>query len=99
MFRDKEVDSQSFMIKFQHLKRKLDEKEVVQLDSHYHQELQVYIKRIYEKTCQNEQFDDTQFNNIRDAEMSNLNRLQKLKNGASYKKEKHKSKHQNEEWN
>jgi len=99
MLRDKEVDSQIFMVKFRELKRKLDEKEIVRLDSHYHQELQVYIQRIYEQTCQKEQFDDIQFNNIRDAEMSNLNRLQKLKNGASYKKEKHKSKHQNEEWN
>jgi len=30
--------------------------------------------------------------------MSNLNRLQKLKNGTSYKKDKHKSKSQNEDW-
>ena len=35
---------------------------------------------------------------MRDAEMSNLNRLQKLKNGTSYKKDKHKAKRQNEDW-
>ena len=43
-------------------------------------------------------FTDKEFSDIREAEMSNLNRLQKLKNGTSYKKDKHKSKHQNEDW-
>jgi hypothetical protein len=45
-----------------------------------------------------ELFDDKKFNDLRDAEMSNLNRLQKLKNGTSYKKDKHKSKREQEDW-
>jgi hypothetical protein len=49
-------------------------------------------------TCVTETFDNKQFNDLRDAEMSNLNRLQKLKNGTSYKKDKHKSKRQEEDW-
>ncbi len=52
----------------------------------------------YEKTCLAEVFTDKEFSDMRDAEMSNLNRLQKLKNGTSYKKDKHKSKRQNEDW-
>jgi hypothetical protein len=50
------------------------------------------------QTCGREDFDDKILEDIREAEMSNLNRLQKLKNGTSYKKDKHKSKHKNEDW-
>jgi len=43
-------------------------------------------------------FDDERLSDIREAEMSNLNRLQKLKNASSYKKFKHKQQAQNEDW-
>ncbi len=98
MLRDENVCSQNFMVKFEALKKKFDEKEVVQLDSEYHQQLKDYIERLYTQTCAVELFCDKSLNDIRDAEMSNLNRLQKLKNGTSYKKDKHKSKHKNEDW-
>ena len=98
MLRDENVCSQSFMVKFEQLKKKFDEKAEVHLDSEYHQQLKVYIERLYQQTCSVELFCDKSFNNIREAEMSNLNRLQKLKNGTSYKKDKHKSKRQNEDW-
>ena len=98
MFRDDSVCSESFIKKFEQLKKKFDEKEVVQLDSEYHQQLKSYIERIYLQTCGVKEFTDKVFNDLRDAEMSNLNRLQKLKNGASYKKDKHRAKSQNEDW-
>ena len=98
MLRDENVCSQSFMVKFEELKKKFDEKAEVHLDSEYHQQLKIYIERLYLQTCSVELFCDKSFNDIRDAEMSNLNRLQKLKNGTSYKKDKHKSKHKNEDW-
>lgn len=98
MLRDENVCSQSFMVKFEELKKKFDEKVVVQLDSEYHQQLKAYIDRLYEQTCVAEDFSDKSLNDIRESEMSNLNRLQKLKNGTSYKKDKHKSKHKHEDW-
>jgi len=98
MLRDEDVCSQIFMVKFEELKKKFDEKEDVQLDSEYHQQLKEYIERLYQQTCSVELFTDKSFDDIRDAEMSNLNRLQKLKNGTSYKKDKHKSKHKHEDW-
>ncbi len=98
MLRDENVCSQKFMLKFKHLKKKLDKKEEIHLDSEYYQQLKIYIERLYRQTCTVEIFNDTEFNDMRDAEMSNLNRLQKLKNGISYKKDKHKSKRQNEDW-
>ena len=98
MLRDSHVQSQDFVLKFEQLKTKFDERVEVQLDSEYHRQLKVYILRLHRDTCSNEDFTDKIFDDIRDAEMSNLNRLQKLKNGTSYKKDKHKSKRQNEDW-
>lgn len=98
MFRDENVTAEDFVKKFVQLKSKFDEKAEVQLESEYHQQLKEYITRIYQSTCSAEEFTDKDFSDIREAEMSNLNRLQKLKNGNSYKKDKHKSKRQNEDW-
>jgi succinylarginine dihydrolase len=98
MFRDEKVFSQDFLVKFEQLKSKLDQRDEVHLDSEYHQKLKQYIDRLYRDTCHHEAFTDEVFDDIREAEMSNLNRLQKLKNAASYKKDKHKSKRQNEDW-
>lgn len=98
MFRDKNVTAEDFVTKFEQLKKKFDDKAEVQLESEFHQQLKEYIVRLYQETCLSETFGDKTFSDIREAEMSNLNRLQKLKNGTSYKKDKHKSKHRNEDW-
>ena len=97
MFRDENVSAEDFIRKFEQLKKKFDEKVEVQLESEYHQQLKAYIIRLYQETC-SANFTDEKFSDIREAEMSNLNRLQKLKNGTSYKKDKHKSKRHNEDW-
>ena len=98
MFRDEKVDAKAFQAKFTLLKKKFDEKSEIQLDSEYHHHLKAYIERLFQLTSGSETFDDKVLSDIREAEMSNLNRLQKLKNGNSYKKEKHRSKHKNEDW-
>lgn len=98
MFRDQNVGAEDFIQKFEQLKKRFDEKVEVKLESEYHQQLREYISRLYQETCLNHGFSDEKLSDIREAEMSNLNRLQKLKNGASYKKDKHKSKRQNEDW-
>ncbi len=98
MLRDERVSSQDFTVKFEQLKQKFDEREAVQLDSEYHRQMKQYIERLYEETCNNHAFDSVRMDEMREAEMSNLNRLQKLKNASSYKKEKHKAKGQNEDW-
>ena len=98
MYRDENILAQHFVPKLQELKKKLDERVEIRLDSEYHQQLKSYIVRIYRDTCMVEIFTDKEFDDIREIEMSNLNRLQKLKNGVSYKKEKHKSKSQNQDW-
>jgi hypothetical protein len=98
MFRDHQVLAEDFLSKFDQLKKKFDEKDEIHLESEYHQQLKEYISHMYAKTCLAEVFSDKDFEEMRDTQMSNLNRLQKLKNGTSYKKDKHKSKRQNEDW-
>jgi len=98
MFRDENIDARNFMVKFEELKKKFDKRVSVQLDSEYHQQLKSYIERLYRETCLTEEFTDKVLEDMREAEMSNLNRLQKLKNGTSYKKDKHKAKHKDEDW-
>ncbi|MEY3090308.1 MAG: hypothetical protein RL113_624 [Pseudomonadota bacterium] len=98
MFRDKAISAEQFKAKFMTLKEKFEEREEILLESEYHQMLKAYIFALYEKTCLDEAFGEKVFSDIREAQMSQLNRLQKLKNGTSYKKEKHKSKPQEEDW-
>ncbi len=93
MFRDEKTTQEQFLQKFEELKKKLDELVEIRLDSEYHYQLKEYIEKLYNE-CQHEfKFDD-----IRVANMTILNRLQKLKNGASYKKDKHKHKSKNQDW-
>jgi hypothetical protein len=90
MLRDTNTDANSFSIKLESMVKKLQEKEAIRLEGEYNQKLKEYILSIHEKTKNAEQFNDIILNELREAEMSNLNRLQKLKNKNSYKKEKHK---------
>jgi len=98
MLRDDKITVASFVVKFTQLKKKLDERVKIHLDSEYHNQLEAYLLRLYTQTCESYEFDEKKFIDIRDAEMSNLNRLQKLKNGTSYKKDKHKAQSRNEDW-
>ena len=98
MFRDVHMDAQSMIAKLDQLKKKLDEKTEVQLDSEYHRQLKIYIQKVYEQICISKEFNDGQLSEMREAHMTQLNRLQKLKNGISYKKEKHKAERHNQDW-
>ena len=93
MFRNEETSKEQFLNKFNELKKKLDEQVDVRLDSEYHHQMKAYIEKLYVE-CQHE----FKLNDIREANMTLLNRLQKLKNGTSYKKDKHKHKDKNQDW-
>ncbi len=93
MFRDEKTTQEQFLTKFTELKKKLDEQVSIQLDSEYHQQMKDYINRLNLEVESEFVLDD-----IREANMTLLNRLQKLKNGTSYKKDKHKHKEKNQDW-
>jgi len=93
MFRDEKTTQEQFLKKFKELTQKVDEQTEIQLNSEYHQQMKSYIERL-----KIELQTEFKLNDIREANMTLLNRLQKLKNGTSYKKDKHKHKRQNEDW-
>lgn len=93
MFRSEETTQEQFLQKFEELKKKLDEQPAVLLNSEYHEQMKAYIERLYQE-CQAE-FD---LNDICEINMTHLNRIQKLKNNTSYKKDKHKHKERYQDW-
>ncbi len=93
MFRDETTTQEQFLKKFNELKKKLDEQIEIQLNSEYHQQMKEYIERL-----DNELKAEFKLDDMRDANMTLLNRLQKLKNGTSYKKDKHRYKEKNQDW-
>jgi hypothetical protein len=101
MLRDEKVSPSIFCEKFKLLKDKLEklaDKNTAHLDSEYHRLMEEYIEHLYQETVLVDILSDEIFDEMREAETSNLNRLQKLKNSTSYKKEKHKSRNKNEDW-
>jgi len=98
MFRDTQISAVEFVEKFRRLKERLDATDPMPLGLEYYKELEIYIDRLYAQIMLGEVLDEGRLNDIREAEMSNLNRLQKLKNSNTYKKMKHKSKSKSEDW-
>jgi len=92
MLRDESITQEKFIARFGELKRAFDKLPQIDLYTSHHKEILEYIEAFY-KEVTSEAFI---LEDIRQAQMSNLNRLQKNKNNNSYKKEKHKK--QFKEW-
>ncbi|MBN2824977.1 MAG: hypothetical protein JXQ76_06630 [Campylobacterales bacterium] len=92
MLRDESTTQEQFINKFHELKRSLDKLPQIELYTSHHKDILDFINVFY-KEATGEGF---VFEDARQAQMSNLNRLQKIKNNNSYKKEKHKK--QFKEW-
>ncbi len=84
MFRDKTTTKEQLIDRFFVLKEKLDALWVVYLDAEYHMEMRKHIEKL-ENTLQA----DFDLEKIREVQMTQLNRLQKLKNKTNYKKDKY----------
>jgi len=97
LLRHEETTAEKFVAKFDEMMRQLSKLEKPRMDSEYMQQTQAYIERLHVDT-QSEGFDDTRYAEIHEAEMSNLNRLQKLKNKSTYKKDKHRHGERDQDW-
>jgi len=86
MLRDENTTQEKFINRFIELKTAFDKLPQIDLYTSHHKEILQFIESFY-KDIQSETFI---LEDIRQAQMSNLNRLQKNKNNNSYKKEKHK---------
>ncbi len=98
MFRNENITSGEFIEKFRELKEKFDLRDTMRLDSEYHQQLLLYIDTLYLLFNRDEVMSDREFDELREPQMTNLNRLQKLKNRVSYRKDKHKNQKRDEDW-
>jgi hypothetical protein len=83
MFRNEAIPKEIIKKKFGILKKKLDQLWNIYLDTEYHAETRKYIETLA-KTLQSSQ----DFEPLRDSQITQLNRLQKLKNSMNYKREK-----------
>jgi hypothetical protein len=97
LLRNEETTATQFAQKLHTLMEQLNALEKPRMDSEYMRQAQAYVERLYSDTLA-EGFGDEQYADIREAEMSNLNRLQKLKNKTTYKKEKHRHGEQDWDW-
>ena len=97
LLRHKETTAEMFAAKLDEMMQQLSRLEKPRMDSEYMQQIQTYIERLYRDT-RSERFDDIRYAEIHAAEMSNLNRLQKLKNKSRYKKEKHRHGERDQDW-
>jgi flagellar motor component MotA len=90
MFRDESVDAQKFIKRFSDLMKELESSGEIRVDSHYLKESKDYYTRLYAEFSDDD-FDDEYLNRSRKEQMSNLNRLQKLKNKKSYNRASNKN--------
>jgi len=90
LFRDESTNYDKFQKKFISLKKELDKLDEIRLDSEHSKKTKEYIDNLYNLTIKNENFNNDDFLDIKDNELSKLNRLQKLKNRTKYTKDKHK---------
>ncbi|MEA2029572.1 MAG: hypothetical protein U9N49_11440 [Campylobacterota bacterium] len=89
MLRDENTTQEKFINRFTELKTAFDKLPQVDIYTSHHKEILEYIENFY-KEITSEGFE---LENIRQIQMSNLNRLQKNRNSNSYKKVKHKKKY------
>jgi len=90
MFRDRGTTAQFFKNRFSDLLTCLESVKNVRVDSEYLIKTEAYIRKL-SRDIEAETFDDIQLDGMREMEMSNLNRLQKMKNSAGHKKPKHRN--------
>ena len=90
LFRDESTTYDKFKNRFKLLKSELNNLEEIRLNSEHSKKTKEYIENLYNLTINNPNFTDSDFLEIKDSELTKLNRLQKLKNKTKYSKEKYK---------
>ena len=91
LFRSEKTTLESYANKFKEVKKNLDKLDEIRLDGEYLKKIKEYIELLYQRTILNEEFSQEDFKNIKNIELTNLNRLQKMKNKTKYSKDKHKN--------
>jgi len=96
-FKNRSIDAKTIQKKFKELMSGFEKIEKIRLDTEYIRESQGYIDRV-NRVILDDSFDDDRLDEIRDKEVAELNRLQKMRNRAKYRKSKYISKTLNDGW-
>jgi uncharacterized membrane protein len=97
MFRDPGTGSEKFLKRFDELMERLDDLENIRLDSEYLRESEAHYRALHKKLHDTD-FDDRALDALREHGMSELNRLQKMKNRSAYRKEKYRNRPTRDGW-
>lgn len=97
MLRHSETSASEFRKRFSELMKILDSLDSIRLDSEYLKRSEEYYRKLFAQ-INSDSFDNKSLEDMREIQMSNLNRLQKMKNSSNYKKDKHKIKSRNDGW-
>ena len=97
LFRREETKADELLRRFDELMERLDGLETIRLDTEYLRESEEYYRRLH-RELHDSGFDQEMLQAIREGEMSRLNRLQKMKNRSSYRKEKHRNRPERDGW-
>ena len=92
LFRNENSTIENYRNKFIQLKKELDRLDDIRLDTEYLIRTKEYIDTLFQQTILNENFTHKDYKNIKSCELTNLNRLQKMKNRTKYRKDKYKHK-------
>jgi hypothetical protein len=91
LFRSDATDYQTYKDRFALLKKELDDLDVIRLDSEHSRLVTEYIEQLYKRTVVDQSLTPKEFEELKSSELTQLNRLQKLKNQKKYTKTKHKN--------
>ena len=97
MLRDEETTARQFQRKFTELLERLDTLDPIRLDTEYHRASEAHFRKLFDEILRDDLSQEA-FDAMREGELSRLNRLQKMRNRSSYKKEKHRSRTAEEGW-
>jgi len=89
LFKNEKTTYNEYAKRFTTLKDEIDKYSDVLISGDYLKRIKEYINNLYLNSVTNEIDNDT-FNDLKSSELSNLNRLQKMKNREKYSKDKHK---------
>ncbi len=91
LFRSEESSYESYKKRFTLLKKEIDNLDKIRLDSEHSKKVDEYLQELYKRTIEERNYSEKEFQELKSIELTNLNRLQKLKNRKKYSKTKHKN--------
>ena len=89
LFKNEATTYESYIDKFTTLKGEIDKYNDVLVSGDYLKKIKEYINNLYLNSVLNK-IDEDEFKELKQEQLPNLNRLQKMKNREKYSKEKHK---------